>query len=493
MVGAVTSLERTNGKNTLNTITKASNIYIGDIIKLRKGEIAPCDLLVLGSTDTLNGNFICRVDSFYDDGKALRQLKESITLTKSFTPWIKEDSTVKLFLKHLDAKVEYSRSPGDHSIKGSFKLKADPRMEQFSDVNIVKKGSIMKSKHIYGLVLFNGRMCLDSNTKQTVFIAKNSKLEDKISAFTVVLVTINIALAILLTVIFYRTAGFGDTSAKVLDDKSFFLNFISLTFSCLPLSINILINTFHWAAAFKLQSFFRGFTTMAAFIAASNESEPLKRHRTELPSSKPAEKGKQKDEAENSFKVLNPNVIPDLGDIDDAFFDKTNTLTSTNYDIKTISFKGKFYQSSQSSFEQGLQDQKLPGRANDILPTNNEFKPSQSAVYDQQLLTNNKLDDFDENKRAGTYIPKFVSKPSATFKYENGLHSPRSHANSHNMIQLSTGKKPGVPEEKKNSSNVLRNLYTEIDFLNEFNADRSMHQLLLLFSACHSANVVGPR
>ena len=351
MVAAVTNIEVNRFKSPILDQTIGSNIFIGDIIKLKQGEISPCDLLVLGSTETLNGSFVCRVDSLYDDGKTLRQIKESITLTKSFGHWIEQDQTVKSFLKHLDAKIEYMRQKGDHSIKGSFKLKADPRVEQFDDVNIVKKGSLLRSIHIYGLVLFNGRKCLDSNTKQTVFITKSSRTEEKMKTFTSVLITINLVFAILLSNIYYRTLQYGETRSKILDTNSYFVKFISLLFSCLPLSINILMNLFHLISAIILQKEYSGFSSLAQYKKLTGGNKGQADNDFTIRSSLTfQDKSPDTEIKKNSFKILNPNVIPDMGDIDEAFFDKTGTLTTVNYDINTISLHNKFYQCSDAGF-----------------------------------------------------------------------------------------------------------------------------------------------
>ena len=48
-----------------------------------------------------------------------------------------------------------------------------------------------------------------------------------------------------------------------------------------------------------------------------------------------------------SFKVLNPSVIPVMGDIDNAFFDKMGNLSTTEYDLKTIASKTKLYMSEK--------------------------------------------------------------------------------------------------------------------------------------------------
>lgn len=41
------------------------------------------------------------------------------------------------------------------------------------------------------------------------------------------------------------------------------------------------------------------------------------------------------------IKVIDPNILPNLGQIDYCFFDKSGTLTSANYKVKTVFLPGK--------------------------------------------------------------------------------------------------------------------------------------------------------
>lgn len=47
---------------------------------------------------------------------------------------------------------------------------------------------------------------------------------------------------------------------------------------------------------------------------------------------------------------MNSNVLSDLGDIDDAFFDKKNTLATNKYEVKSIESTTRLYASDEGNF-----------------------------------------------------------------------------------------------------------------------------------------------
>ena len=50
------------------------------------------------------------------------------------------------------------------------------------------------------------------------------------------------------------------------------------------------------------------------------------------------------------MRVINPQILPDLGCTEYVFFDKTGTLLTTDYELITVSSTSKIYQSHQSNF-----------------------------------------------------------------------------------------------------------------------------------------------
>ena len=80
------------------TATTGDNIYIGDIIKLKQGEVAPCDLLVIAACELLNGKFICKIDGMFEDGSCYIQTREAVSLTKTINHLTEEDRMIPMFL-----------------------------------------------------------------------------------------------------------------------------------------------------------------------------------------------------------------------------------------------------------------------------------------------------------------------------------------------------------------------------------------------------------
>ena len=112
----------TSKKAQLMTRTTGEEIFIGDIIKLEQNQISPCDILLLASSDSLNGKFMCRVDTMLDNGKCLRQQKDVISLTKAFNLWTEDDRRAKMFLNRLTARVCYQIFEDTDNIVGAFKI-----------------------------------------------------------------------------------------------------------------------------------------------------------------------------------------------------------------------------------------------------------------------------------------------------------------------------------------------------------------------------------
>ena len=85
--------------------TTGDNIYLGDILRLNQGEVAPCDILVIAAPEVLNGKFICRVDGMFDDGSCYRQTREAISLTKYINHLTEEDKSIPMFLSRYSISL----------------------------------------------------------------------------------------------------------------------------------------------------------------------------------------------------------------------------------------------------------------------------------------------------------------------------------------------------------------------------------------------------
>lgn len=483
-----------------------SDIYVGDILRLKYSERAPCDMLILATSEELNGVQACRVDTMYDDGQVIRQVKEAVSLTKSFSNLAKEDSKTKKFLERLNARVEYKRKNGQ--ITGTFKLKADPRVETISEAMIIHKGTIIKSNYVVALVLYNGRNCLGSSSSHLVFLSKRSAIESKIFIFSLTVIVLNLVACILLTLGHNRVKVFTDATMLTDINKAGFLGFVSLFFSVMPLSVNILMRIFHIISAFKLQRKFRGYSdgiefrgmTKRSLSAFEETSTPTTTNRA--PSSKL-----------DSFNVLNPSVIDDLGDIDDAFFDKTGTLTSAKakYEVKTIATTTKLYEAKDEPFlvtrevmteyyleempsSKGINSPVRKPTSSDTPPSHGLFKNKAGKESDKSAVTGSGLKVNQESSKY-EYPDESPEKLKLTLPGLSPHHSETKRPGEHQQKNFNSAFKDLLQAEKKSPTKISKPQsysYTVQDnssFYTDLLNSPELDDLLCLFSVCHKSKV----
>lgn len=323
--------------------TTGSKIFVGDIIKLTVNQTVPCDMLLVATSEQLNGKQVCKVDSWFEDGKSLRQVKEAVSLTKSFNHLCFDDRNASGFLTRLNARLDYWVNYRDNTIEGTFKLKSDPRIETFSENMVLRKGSILKTDFIWGLVLYNGNRCLDTNGNPSFANVKVNSIKEKIRSFSLIALAINILFSCFSYLFFLRQKDL------LLDQEpqTTFFTFVTLFLSVMPVTFSTTMNIVSVVAALVLQKKYSYFKNTEQFREAHKRSAVYQTNPKDLSllsnlwnlRSRPI-----------SFKVLNPEVIPDLGEIDDAFFDKTDTLTTTEYEVQTIANASSMYVNEQGSF-----------------------------------------------------------------------------------------------------------------------------------------------
>lgn len=57
-------------------------LEVGDIIKLKKGEVCPADIVLLDSNDICNKEAVCYIDSSDNNGRTSLQRKKSCSVTQ---------------------------------------------------------------------------------------------------------------------------------------------------------------------------------------------------------------------------------------------------------------------------------------------------------------------------------------------------------------------------------------------------------------------------
>jgi hypothetical protein len=329
-------------QKSLESITEvqSSSLNVGDIFKLNKGQICPCDILILSSSEHRKTNSSVLVDSFTQNGISAVEHKKTLSLLRNFDY---HDSQLKSYLKRINGKVKYYRCNTENSrISGTFKLSTDPRGESFTNTNIICQGSILCSEFVLGLVLFNGRKCIPAekwSTQQLFSQSKLSSVHTKQQAYASL-----VAIISLVGCVFSKLAAirFAETiqPPALLDIQSFsLLTYVCLYFSCLTLSINTTLNLAYWITSVKLQRKYRGIPDSTELAPSSQpQKAPLTTKKRMV--LKPKEVSPR---SEPNFQVFDPTVLPQLGDIDDIVFDKSGTLVTNRYELASIATKTQLY------------------------------------------------------------------------------------------------------------------------------------------------------
>lgn len=345
---ARTNSEETNHQNDQMVEVKRDNMLIGDIIKLRRGEVAPTDILILSASDQGKSNSVVKVDSFVNNGASLTEIKEPLSVLKNFEF---QDANFKPYLKRLNAKLQYYRCHRDSGkVFGTFKYSTDPRGESFSNEKVVFQGSVLQSEFAVGLVLFNGRKCLPRELRTVSSLWKHTKMSEvqqKQSTFAVLVTILGLIACFYSKLASNRAHVFITPDLNGIAQTTSFSTYFSLYFSCMTISINTTLNLACWLMSILLQRDF-----LEAPTAGSQESLPPieeegKGNKNLKILAKPKVASHETPAKTLGLEVFDPWVLPDLGDIDDIAFDKSGTLVDHKYQVVTIATKTQFYHANK--------------------------------------------------------------------------------------------------------------------------------------------------
>lgn len=135
---------------------------VGDIVRLKKGDMCPADIILLDSNDIHNKEAVCYVDTSLVDGKTSLQMKSACAVTQSNDTFavfsMKFVQFLRLVLtrthrkqhfteyrKMLTGTVEYNAPAVDLStFTGLIKLKKDPKKGVLSIKNLILRYSMIK-------------------------------------------------------------------------------------------------------------------------------------------------------------------------------------------------------------------------------------------------------------------------------------------------------------------------------------------------------------
>jgi magnesium-transporting ATPase (P-type) len=192
----------------LNTDIQGELLCVGDMVRLKKYDIVPCDCLVLAASDKIHTDYICFVDTTASDGSLKRIQKQSLEITKSFTPLTFKETTARQFVRRITGKIDIN--PYDNAcmtFSGSIKLKSDPKVEEITNKNVLTKGSIIRSRFCFALVIATGADCSTLNYSR-IRRGKRSSITKTVNMYAIISIAMNLLISLVSIMTMYvRTKG----------------------------------------------------------------------------------------------------------------------------------------------------------------------------------------------------------------------------------------------------------------------------------------------
>eukprot|EP01053_Blabericola_migrator_P013482 Blabericola_migrator_1__13481@NODE_978_length_5834_cov_221_177389_g136_i1_p1_GENE_NODE_978_length_5834_cov_221_177389_g136_i1NODE_978_length_5834_cov_221_177389_g136_i1_p1_ORF_typecomplete_len1185_score150_89E1E2_ATPase/PF00122_20/8_5e14PhoLip_ATPase_N/PF16209_5/0_0053Ca_hom_mod/PF14798_6/0_38_NODE_978_length_5834_cov_221_177389_g136_i1833637 len=291
-----------------------SQLQVGDIICLKAKEEAPCDVIILSTSD-LEGTAYADVTGWL--GVTSWQPKEAVKETKGRNnPVALANLYGSVICPHPTRGVSLSRRLMDQ-FSGSLKLKGYPRASPLSPLNFIVKGTkIQGVDYIFGIALYVGAESY-IHRWSTSHERKRSVLARKVDKFTLMSLAFEF-LAVMIDLIAPRIhqgfVGFWDLYKTEDEGKSTgimsagsLLRYAHL----IPLSILPTISLFRLLQARRI-----------------NRDENLGE----------MVKGKFR-----AAQVYNYDVLENLGSVDICFFNKTGTLSNGQLQFLGCTIGGKDY------------------------------------------------------------------------------------------------------------------------------------------------------
>jgi magnesium-transporting ATPase (P-type) len=494
----------------------AQDIHMGDIIKLKKNEVCPCDMLVIGTSDLRNNSYICEVDELMNKGHLKTGEKKGISLTKPFGAYFQKDSHFNLYLNRLTGKIEYSTINNADKFRGNIKLKSDPKVEEFSNLNLIRKGSVIRSKFVHGIVLLCGQYCNYFELPNFHLKSKRTQLGQKVGAFTMFALIFNIIWSVLSTMFLlvkkFQNKLMDKLDPKVQDGFRFF-GYLTIYSPLLPIMIDILIQLMSAMISYRLEKKY-------AKLGVYEEDVDSKEKKTRISKRKTAEiEGINPHVDRSKLQILNPNVLSNLGNVNSVFFDKTGTLALTNYKVMSLATRKKIYHSKTDNFQVGgmtsagedtddlnefgtnlpemtfegytgdrqlhktsLRNIEIPElEVYDFLhrkPFPNPFVliPEKSKVEIQED-TENDDDDSHMNNLDNLFNETVMAKPTSLFERKTFYNNDKNMS----MAVLDVAK-------KNKDGSVFGKIYNELEFITDVKTDLVVRNILHIFTLCHNAN-----
>ena len=496
---------RSDNMSMLMKEIPSTHIKVGDIIQLRKGEVCPCDILILNTSDLVNNRYVCSVSPSFSTGESSNQAKFAVSVTRAFGKLFAREEQMLLGLNRLSGTVEYWSFGVGEEFHGTFKLRSDPKTEDITSANLVRKGSVLLSAQVIGLVLFCGNSSLYYRNQFAYLRKKESPISRRVHWYSLSSVVINLIFSLISTMLLMIKAS-DVTIVKTLDphvtDGLKLFSFIVLYSPVLPLFMGAVLNLMNAYQSAMIEKKYN------QYLYSSNKLNLLVRATTDLDEAamKRGDQTAQFPLAKNGLTVNNPSVLPSLGCVDEIFFDKTGTLTYNNVDLQSFATRKKIYRSSIENFKlEGM------GRSDKETLRGEDYNDSDRSFegFDHDLFCNEgniSTDDvFNEPILYDFGLRKVLQNPFA----EDGAKSNRSATfNDLDLLDAKSDSGKMLANEKFIQTNHKRmvkqftlnfnqgvtaeeedRLFDEIEFLTDTRTDRDLKNILQLFTVCHNSKL----
>jgi magnesium-transporting ATPase (P-type) len=317
-------------QNSTNTFKKVKwkNVGVGNIIKVEKNEIIPCDILVIKSSAE---NGFCYLETTNLDGESALKPREAIIITNTM---IERDD----MLSNLRGVIEVDPPNNDiYTVEGTLFLESYERC--YFDINnvLLRGGRLKNVEYVYGVVLYTGK---DTKTMKNIKQGslKLSTIDTKLNIIVIYILLVVIILCIVSTVFgaFFRnnnmpnykkgllnadylfyydpdTSGTGDNVLEII--RIFAADFIFFN-TLIPISVMI------------------SYQILKGIQVVIIEKDP-----------------QLKKDPEDKVKCLAMALHEDLGTIKYIFTDKTGTLTCNEMAFKACSTFRKLFDDEEEKEE----------------------------------------------------------------------------------------------------------------------------------------------